>query len=589
MKPKNLLTQLAHLEEALNSFSFEELTSGDAKRLKTSFDTFKDQLEAKIFGDESIQEVNPEVEKSTVKEKSQDKQDEMLIATVSHEIRTPLSGIIGFTDLLQESELNNLQREQVSAIRSASDNLMEIINELLEYSKLSAGLEQFEQINFNFGSIIQDVVYLCKTLMLGKEVTLQVVQDPKIPEVLVGDPSKLSQVLLNLLGNSIKFVEKGTIYLNMSMIEEKNDQLWLEFVIADTGIGISEEDLKHIFDSFKQANQHTFSKYGGTGLGLNIVKQIVHKLNGELEVSSQLGVGTTFRFTLSYGRGESSKTVRTVNKKFSPDMVKGMRVLVFEDNLMNQRLIEQRLKAWGCRTFITENAHYGLNLLENNEIDMVLMDLRMPLMNGFEVTSKIRNSKSKRVNQVPIIALTADFNIEDKNECEVHGINDYILKPFAPEELLSKMALNKEVRSSDFKPFSYNKKEELSTTETGELVDLNTIWEDCMGDINVLKELIGLFKLNALEFIGNVKTSLQKEDFLEIRNAAHKLKCGLAMMHAHGLYFIVEQMHNNCRNTKDLTHLKKLYDSFLKQYPIVEKAMDQKLELMENKGYSEDE
>ena len=265
MKPKNLLTQLAHLEEALNSFSFEELTARDAKRLKTSFDTFKEQLETKIFGEESIPEENPENKRPAAKEKAHDKQQEMLIATVSHEIRTPLSGIIGFTDLLQESELTGSQREQVNAIRSASDNLLEIINELLEYSKLSAGLEHFEQIDFNFGSIIQDVVYLCKTLMLGKQVNLHVDQDPKIPEVLVGDPSKLSQVLLNLLGNSIKFVEQGDIYLNINLIEEKKGEIRLEFVITDTGIGISEEDLKHIFDSFKQANQHTFSKYGGTG------------------------------------------------------------------------------------------------------------------------------------------------------------------------------------------------------------------------------------------------------------------------------------------------------------------------------------
>ena len=589
MKPKNLLTQLAQLEDALNNFSFEELTAREAKRLKRSFDTFKVQLEGKFFGEESDPDEGTELQSKPINQSPLANKEEMLIATVSHEIRTPLSGIIGFADLLQEGELSKLQLEQVNAIRSASNNLMEIINELLEYSKLSAGLEHFENIDFNFSSIIQDVVYLCNTLMLGKEVNLHVELDPEIPEVLVGDPSKLSQVLLNLLGNSIKFVDKGNIYLNVNQIKERKDKIWLEFVITDTGIGISEEDLKHIFDSFKQANQHTFSKYGGTGLGLNIVKQIVHRLNGQLEVSSQLGVGTTFRFTLSFGRGKKSKIGSPTNKKFSPKLVKGMRILVFEDNLMNQRLIEQRLKAWGCRTYITENALYGLNLLETTQIDMVLMDLKMPVMNGFEVTRRIRNSEFKRVRQLPIIALTADFTIEDKQECELKGINDYILKPFAPEDLLSKIVLNRDVRSAQFNPSDRGIKTDQSLEEKNEAVDLRPALEDCMGDITVLRELVQLFKLNALEFIGKVKSHLHNEDFTEIRNAAHKIKCGLAMMHSHNLHFIVEQMHNNCKNTRDIEHLKKLYDCFVKKYPIVEKAMDQELEILENKGYAEDE
>ena len=589
MKPKNLLTQLAQLEDALDNFSFEELTARDAKRLKSSFDTFKVQLEGKIFGEESDPKEGTDIPSKQLNQSPPAHREEMLIATVSHEIRTPLSGIIGFADLLQEGKLTKLQLEQVNAIRSASNNLMEIINELLEYSKLSAGLEHFEHIDFNFSSIIQDVVYLCNTLMLGKEVNLDVELDPEIPEMLVGDPSKLSQVLLNLLGNSIKFVEKGNIYLNVNLIKEKKDQVWLEFVITDTGIGISEQDLKHIFDSFKQANQHTFSKYGGTGLGLNIVKQIVHKLNGQLEVSSQLGVGTTFKFTLSYGIGKKSKLGSTAHEKFSPKLVKDMRILVFEDNLMNQRLIEQRLKAWGCRTYITENALYGLNLLETTQIDMVLMDLRMPVMNGFEVTRRIRKSEIKRVREVPIIALTADFTVEDKQECELKGINDYILKPFVPEDLLTKIVLNREVRSARFNPSDRSNNADQIIVGKNEVVDLRPALDDCMGDITVLKELVQLFKLNALEFIGKVKSHLQNEDFIEVRNAAHKIKCGLAMMHSHNLYFIVEQMHNNCKNTRDIDHLKKLYECFVKKYPIVEQAMDQELEILENKGYSEDE
>ena len=589
MKPKNLLSQLADLENALGNFSFEELSASEAKRLKKSFDNFKNQLENKIWGEEPKEEEVQSKESLQNPPDSHGISEEMLIATVSHEIRTPLSGIIGFTDLLQEGELSKEQEEQVSAIRSASHSLMDIINELLEYSKLSAGLEHFESINFNFNSIVQDVVYLCKTLMLGKEVSLKVRQDPNIPEVLVGDPSKLSQILLNLLGNSIKFVDKGSIHLNISVIKEKKDKVWLEFVISDTGIGISKEDLKHIFDSFKQANQHTFSKYGGTGLGLNIVKQIVEKLNGELEVNSRLGVGTTFRFTLCYVKGHMPLAEKSSTKKASKELVKGLRVLVFEDNLMNQRLLEQRLKGWGCKTYITENPLYGLNLLENTRIDIVLMDIRMPIMNGFEVSRRIRGNDNSEISNIPIVALTADFTIEDKNECEINGINDYIIKPFSPEDLLTKLVQNKDGASNPIK-LSVNTTSGIDEQpQDPSVIDLKYALEDCMGDLSVLDDLVQLYKQNALEFIGQVKIHLENQDYIQIRNAAHKIKCGLAMMHTHSLYFIVEQMHNNCRTTKDLDHLRRLYDCFVKKYPVVESALDEEMTRLENKGFTEDE
>lgn len=580
MKSKDLLDQLADLESALSNFSFEELSTSDAKRLKKSFDSFRTHLEKKVWGD------NTEFDEEDTNEKSKNasNREEMLIATVSHEIRTPLSGIVGFADLLQEGDLTGEQQEQVRAIRTASDKLMDIINGLLEYSKLSAGLEHFENIDFNFNSIVQDVVYLCNTLMMGKDVQLRVDQDPQIPEVLTGDPSKLSQVLLNLLGNSIKFVEKGTIHLNISHIRERKDKVWLEFVISDTGIGISEEDLKHIFESFKQAKHQNFSKFGGTGLGLHIVKQIVEKLDGELEVSSRVGVGTTFRFTLVFGRGTKIVAPRKKYREVSAEEVKGLRVLVFEDNLMNQRLIEQRLKAWGCRTYITENAKYGLNLLETKGIDIVLMDLRMPVMNGFEVTRKIRANENKQISSLPIIALTADFTVEDKDECALCGINDYILKPFNPKELLSKLASNKGggrglIKSANIAPSAVSK-----TVSDYRVIDLRPALEDCMGNFTVLRELIDLYKQNALEFIGKVKVHIAHENFLEIRNAAHKIKCGLAMMQTHSLYFIVEQMHNNCRTTKDIEHLKHLYKCFVEKYPEVEKRLDVEFRDLINKG-----
>jgi len=576
LKPKNLLSQLSELETTLNNFSFEELSADEATRLKKSFEAFKTHLEKRIWGE--VITLNQDSKSESIKEKERlQKAQEMLIATVSHEIRTPLNGIIGFADLLKEGELSQDQQQQVNAIRSASNSLMDIINELLEYSKLSAGLENFEMLDFNFFSIIQDVVYLCNTLMLGKDVKLEVDVDKNIPENLIGDPSKLSQILLNLLGNSIKFVEEGEIMLKIKLLRQDEEKVTVDFLVADTGIGISKEDLEHIFGSFKQASQPTFSKYGGAGLGLNIVKQIVDKLDGEIKVESTLGVGTTFKFTLPYTKGPSTTISKSQPVEISSEEVKGMRILVFEDNALNQRLIERRLNSWGCKTYITENPIYGLNLLETTAIDIVLMDLRMPIMSGFEVTQKIRESTKKEVAQIPIIALTADFTIDDKNECENNGINDFILKPFSPEELLSKLIKNRNDLQTNFQLSATSDDNQVTKSAIDSSFDLNSVLEDCMGELELLEELTGLYKRNALEFIGNVKMKLQDGDIEGVAFAAHKIKCGLKMMHTMELFSIVEQLNTIAKTTKDENHMQFLLDRFVQEYPKAEKIIDEEL------------
>ena len=585
MKPKNLLSQLSELETTLNNFSFEELSADEASRLKKSFEAFKTHLEKRIWG-ENIP-LTQDFKSESIKEKEQlQKAQEMLIATVSHEIRTPLSGIIGFADLLKEGELSEDQLHQVNAIQSVSNSLMDIISELLEYSKLSAGLENFEMLDFNFFSIVQDVVYLCNTLMLGKDVKLVIDVDSNIPENLIGDPSKLSQILLNLIGNSIKFVEEGEIMLKIKLLRLGEEKLVLEFIVTDTGIGISKEDLDHIFGSFKQANQQAFSKYGGAGLGLNIVKQIIDKLNGDIKVESTLGVGTTFKFTLPYTKCSSTAIPKSQTTDISPEEVKGMRILVFEDNALNQRLIERRLNSWGCKTYITENPIYGLNLLETSVIDIVLMDLRMPIMSGFEVTQKIRMSTKKEVSEIPIIALTADFTFDDKNECENNGINDFILKPFSPEELLSKLIKNRNEPQTNYNFSASSDDDQVNQTLSESGFNLNSVLEDCMGELEMLEELIGLYKRNALEFIGNVKMKLQDGDAEGVAFAAHKIKCGLKMMQTMELFSIVEQLNTAAKTTKDKNHMQFLLNRFVQEYPKAEKMIDEELRRL-NKNRNE--
>ena len=525
-------------------------------------------------GDQAVLSIEPMGNKTTTN-------STMLIAKVSHEIRTPLNGIIGFTDLLREDGLSKRQLSKINAIQSASNSLMEIINELLDYSKLSSGLESFESNNFHFQNVVNDVVYLCNTLITRKEVKLKTKIDSNIPKILLGDPSKLSQVLINLLGNSIKFVEKGEISLNIKIKKRDQGNIRLEFMIKDTGIGISENNLKHIFDPFKQADQSTYAHYGGSGLGLSIVKQIIERSKGEITVSSELGVGTTFRFSLPYEIGKDKDMVKRDVSTFSLDegikQLKNMKILVFEDNSLNQKLIETRLKSWGCETFITANAFSGIDILENHAIDIVLMDLRMPGMNGFEVTDLIRQNDNQNIKQVPVIALTADFTAQNREQCEAHGINDFILKPYSPEELLSKL-INNSVSESGSLIESTSK---LVCGDTPK-IDLASLLDDCMGEYELLENLISLFKQNAIEFIGACCVHLKNKDYEGIGFASHKIKSGLAMLKTNSLLSIVEKMHDFGKKGTGLDELEKLYTAFIIEYSIIEKAIDVEMEKLGN-------
>lgn len=570
----------------LNSFSFEELSTAEASHLKRSFQAFKNDLEQKVFGEPGSVAVKVKKESTNGNSKGNlGPSPNMLIAKVSHEIRTPLNGIVGFTDLLKEDGLTSKQLEKVNAIQSASYSLLEIINELLEYSKLSTGLEDFDTIDFNFQNVIKEVTYLCKTLITDKKVTLETEIDPDIPGILVGDPSKLSQILLNLLGNAIKFVEKGSIRLRIAVKQKVKHQIRLEFAIADTGIGIPESKLPNIFNAFEQATDSTFLKYGGSGLGLSIVKQLIENLGGDISVSSTLGVGTTFKFDIPYGLGNGKKAGQAQEPKIKKEKVrqsiKGMRILVFEDNLLNQRLIEERLKSWGCTTFITENARYGLDILEKTGLDAILMDLRMPEMDGFEVTRQIRQNKDATIREIPIIALTADFSLGDKNKCKEYGINDCILKPYNPDELMFTLLKN---RGKNMELTEALKKTVVNRNQHSKRLDLAPILKDCMGDVDLLQELIQLYKQNALEFIGSAKTHIRYGDFEELGLAAHKIKAGLAMMQSHELHAIIVQIQEACKTQGDVKKLQSLYSCFVDEYSKTELNIDQAFLEIKRKG-----
>lgn len=576
VKTNDLLNQLNHLESTLSSFSFESLNTDEAAALKSSFMNLKGLLEDKIYNPNQ-QLVSKGSTENGIKEHVSSEnmaQETKFIAHISHEIRTPLNGIIGFTNLLKEDNLTENQTKKVDAIHMASQNLLEIINEVLEYSKISSGMEDFIEVDFNFHGLMNDVIFLCQTLLIDRNIDLQLDIDERIPGTLVGDPSKLSQILLNLLGNSVKFVEKGYIRLGVQLIDAKDGNHQLAFMVQDSGIGISKEKLDGIFQCFKQADPYTASKYGGTGLGLYIVKELVEKQGGQISAESEVGIGSTFKFTISYKKGTSKnipkQSLSTINTLKGKELLSGTKILVFEDNQMNQHLIKEQLDKWGCTVYVTSNADKGIGILKTQSIDLILMDLKMPGLNGFQISDLIRGDQ--QIMQVPIIAISADFTAKDEENCIASGINDFLLKPYTLEELLQKLLKAKKQASFKRDSQALLNKTVISGNPTNS-VDLQSVLEDCCGEISVLEELIRLFKQNVYEFIGSVKINLKKDNLKEIGFAAHKLKAGLKMLKLERLVDVMVAMQAKSEEGEALM-VRSMFQDFLKDYPEYEKQID---------------
>lgn len=574
----NISKSLSDFEEELKHFSYKELTTEEAGALRKQFLDFKTQFEKKYWAS------NSEVENSTVKialdntdvKVPVESEESKLINRVSHKIITPLNAIQGFAELLAENKLTKNQEVNVNAIQTASSNLLNIVNELLEYSNLANGKNNLLAVPFNIKNVVKEISYLCNALIINKNVVLTTHIDSSLPEVLIGDPSKLSQILMNLLGNSIKFVEKGEIELKIYSTSNRNENIELQFTVSDTGIGVAQNNLKKVFEPFQQATKNTFSKYGGSGLGLSIVKQLIETLNGEIEIASRLGVGTVVKSTLPYKIGASkrkTKINKTNNNQLSP-CLKGKRILVFEDNELNKKLINQHLKNWGCEVIITENLKYGINILKTSKIDLILMDHSISKMNGLQLSSLIRNSDDSQVKNTPIIILSTNFSTKEKESFKTSGINDFLLKPHNPEDLLQ--IIVKHIHSDNTSheriikktaPVNISPKNE----EQGSIV---IPYKECDGDINMIEELTLLLKKNIIEFIKKVKPAIENNDFRSIEFATHKIKAGLKIFKANSLISTIDKMHVMSTNGKEMPEIKTLFVKFLEKYPKVDKEIN---------------
>ncbi|MEA3443260.1 MAG: ATP-binding protein, partial [Bacteroidota bacterium] len=360
------------------------------------------------------------------------------LSNMSHEIRTPMNAIIGLTDLLLQEDFIGQTLENIISIKQSANNLLVIINDILDFSKIEAGKITIEAIDFSLSQLIEQVTKTMNFQVGNKGILFNTFTDKNIPDHLIGDPYRLNQIMLNISGNAVKFTSKGKVDIKIGLLEKTNTEVNLQIVVQDTGIGIPKSKLSGIFDSFTQAHNNS-TTYGGTGLGLAITKRLVELQNGSISVESEVGKGSVFTIVLKYQISDKPVEVRPNNYKANIDNLNDVRILVIEDNKLNQLVIRQVLEKWNCKAKICGNGLIGFDAYVKEDFDIILMDLQMPVLDGYKTTAKIRNEINGKKASIPIIALTADAFPETRKKVLLAGMNDFITKPFNANDLFFKL------------------------------------------------------------------------------------------------------------------------------------------------------
>lgn len=476
------------------------------------------------------------------------KTKQKFLDNMSHEIRTPMNAIAGFSEQIGLGPLTDGQKEQLTMVQKSTDHLLYLINEMLDLSKLHAEKIALEKITFRPQELMEDVIRILSNEAKSKNLEIRTEMKGNIPEVLMGDPYRLRQILLNIMGNAIKFTEKGGVCLTARATMTNGKSCNLNIKIEDTGIGIEKKNLQKIFNEFEQAEASTTRNFGGSGLGLAIVKLLVNLHEGEVEVESEYGVGTTVVIDLPYEISSEKELEPIIVPVIEPKTnLDGLAILIADDEKFNRLLIVSILKKYNVKYTEVVNGEEAIREMEKNHYDLILMDIRMPIIDGVQACKIIRKKKDAEKRNIPIIALTAAVSEKDRETYRKVGMSGFLAKPFKEAELLAEMEVC--MNRPAFEHVQESKEMKNTNDEVIDLAGLRTLSGNDMAFYN---DMLHTFIDGTSTGMKIITRSLTEQNWSNMAEQAHKISSPCNHLGALNLYEILRKIEHNCRNLTDM-------------------------------------
>lgn len=532
------------------------------------------------------------------------KMKEVFLANMSHEIRTPMNSIIGFTNLVLNTELSSKQKEFLSNIKINASNLLVIINDILDFSKIEAGKIALEKVSFSVEQIVDQIITACEEKAKSNNSKLILELDSNLTPWVSGDPTRLYQILLNLCSNAVKFTKDGTI--TVSIVQEQsisNSEVRIKFSVKDTGIGIAKENIGNMFESFTQASNSTTRKYGGTGLGLSIVKQLVELHGGKIQVESDLGKGSNFFFTIPYTISEAPARTNEQEKVFSDELIRSIEghtfhILLVEDIIFNRTVAIETMQEWGVSFDITEaeNGIEALEALKKKSFDLILMDIQMPEMDGHTAAKKIRAEFEEPKCKTPIIAMSAHASEAEIEISKHSGMDDYITKPFQPTDFFKKVMshvlteeklqsirntvitnptpkITEEITKQDTKQNTDNSVTDTLNVNTEGVVNLAFIHDFTKGNKDRIAKMVNMFLKFTPDEMDKMQQLFDDKLFPELGTLVHSFKAKFTYMGMPQLSVIAKEIEHNAKNEINLSETALLVIELKQQCEIAYKEL----------------
>ena len=555
-----LKLSLEHPQLILNIFkiNFERLRSSNEKQLQES-----KSREA---------ELEKQVTERTSELLETQKYRQQFLANMSHEIRTPMNAVMGMTSLLLDQQPRNDQQAYLEGIKKSSEVLLYIINDILDLSKIEAGKMELEQIDFSLHDVVEQVRLTLAHKAEEKQLQLVVHIDDSLPDIRVGDPVRLNQILMNLCGNALKFTEEGQVGIRIEPDADSDDPARLCFTVWDTGIGIPAGKIESIFEGFSQANASDTRKFGGTGLGLTISRELVQMMGGMIEVESREYIpeqpgshGTSFRFCLPMQPGSVERLHQRILQEEHVDgsILNGLRILVVDDNVFNQIVAADTLKAKAdVEVCCVDSARDAFSALQSQPFDVVLIDLQMPDIDGYAATRHIREVFPEPLRTVPVIALKASVMRKDIERCMQCGMNSYVSKPFKASELIAGIARTLGIPLRHHQP---DPPPASAAATILKMTHLDYLRQFCNGDKEKMQKYIRMYTDSVPEFVQAIRQAMSQQDAETIANRVHAFRTRLVMMGMEASRQLSVSIEQRCRETNAVTGLDDRLHTLLQQ------------------------